>query len=289
MARMVSEHGEKIGPRGLAALLAALLLLLPAQGARAHGPQDPQDEILKEIGVDERSSAQVPPALRFTDQDGRAVRLGDYLGAGPVVLTLNYYTCPMLCPLTFASLIRTMGEMKGLSLGADFRILTVSIDPDERPEAAAARSAEVYRMMAGIRNPSSRWAFLRGEKGDIDAIAAAVGFRYKKVGKDFAHPTVAVVLTPQGKVSRYLYGMDIPPRDLRLALLEASEGRIGPSAALNKVIMYCFEYDPVGKKYVLYAANIMKAAGAATLVLVAALLLVLRKREGSQEKPSQTR
>ena len=257
-------------------LLFAFLLLLPGVALAA----DPQDAILREVGVDEKLGAQVPLDLPFTDASGKAVRLGDYLRDGPVLLTLNYYTCPMLCPLTFRALATTMAEVKDLSPSKDYRIVTVSIDPDEIPEIVRAKANESHALVPGLKDADSRWPFLYGGAESIRGLTEAVGYRYRKVGTEFAHPSVEIVLLPGGKVSRYLYGFEIAPRDFKLALLEASEGKIGASYARNAVLMYCFKYDPVGKKYMLYARNIMRAAGAVTLILLAGLLIVLWRRYG---------
>ncbi|HEU5359747.1 MAG TPA: SCO family protein, partial [Candidatus Deferrimicrobiaceae bacterium] len=189
------------------------------------------------------------------------------------------YTCPMLCPLTLRSLLGTVEQMKGIELGRDFRIVSVSIDPEDRPETARARAEEIYAALKGIPDPESRWPFLLGDERSIGALTGAVGFRYRKVGSEFAHPDVAVVLTPEGRISRYLYGIQQAPVDLKLALIEAAGGDIGESTALNRVLLFCFQYDPVGKRYALYARNIMKAGGVLTLVLLGGLLLVLWRRD----------
>lgn len=254
----------------------AAALLLPPSGS-CHGPETP-DEILKAIGVDEKLGGAVPLGLAFRDEKGRSVKLGDYFGKGPVVLTLNYYTCPMLCPLTLHSLFGSVERMGGISLSRDFRIVTVSIDPDEKPESARGRAGEMHSMMEGIRDPGSRWAFLYGGKGEIDVLAEAVGFRYRKLENEFAHPNVVVVLTAKGKISRYVYGIDPEPRDLKLALIEAADGRIGESSLAHRALLFCFQYDPVERKYALYARNIMKAGGVVTLVLIGVLYLFLWKR-----------
>ena len=230
--------------------------------------------------MDERPGAMIPADLPFTDASGKAVRLADYLGNGPVLLTLNYFTCPMLCPLTFRGLAATMAEVKDLSPSRDYRIVTVSIDPAEVPEIVRAKANESHALVPGLVDPDSRWPFLYGDAETIRRMTEAVGFRYKKVGAEFAHPSVQIFLSPDGKVSRYLYGVEIAPRDFKLALLEAAKGKIGASSAGNALLMYCFKYDPVGKKYMLYARNIMKAAGAVTLILLAGLLAVLWRRYG---------
>ncbi|MFA6148424.1 MAG: SCO family protein [bacterium] len=263
----------------------AFLLLLAALVAADVLAADPQDAILREVGVDEKPGAAIPRDLPFTDASGKPVRLADYLGDGPVLLTLNYYTCPMLCPLTFRSLAATIAQVKGFSLERDYRVVTVSIDPDEIPEIARAKANETHAMLTGVRDADARWPFLYGSAGSIRRLAETVGYRYRKVGQEFAHPAVMIVLSPGGKVSRYLYGVEIDPRDLKLALIEASEGKIGASSAENALLMYCFRYDPVGKKYMLYARNIMKAVGAVTVILLAGLLTVLWRRYGKAAEP----
>lgn len=264
---------------GIGRLLAALLLAavcLPLPAA-AHTEAD---ALLPEVGVDEKPGGRVPLDLAFTDVSGKRVRLSDsFSGGAPVLLTLNYFACPMLCPLTFRSLTGTVRAMGGLSLDRDFRIVTVSIDPEEVPDLARAKSRETHAMLPGLKAPDDRWPFLMGNAPEIDALTRAVGMRYTRLGKnDFAHPTVAIVLTPDGRVSRYFYELDIRPQDLRLALIEAAGGKIG-NPVLNRVLLYCFHYDPVGRKYALVAANVMKAGGAAVLALLSVLLLFLWRRE----------
>lgn len=248
---------------------------LPLEANAVH---DPQDDILKSIGVDEKLGGAVPLDARFRNEKGDEVRLGDYFTGGPVLLTLNYYTCPMLCPLTLRTLLGTVEKLKGIDLARDFRIVTVSFNPEDRIETARTRAGEIHDVMEGIPDPAARWPFLLGDAKAVGALTGAVGFRYRKVENEFAHPDVVVVLTPEGKISRYLYGIEQDPLDLKMALLEASGGSIGESTALNQVLLFCFQYDPVGKKYALYARNIMKAGGVLTIALLGGLLLVLWKR-----------
>jgi protein SCO1/2 len=258
-------------------ILVAWVLTLPPAVALGHEKETP-DDILKQIGVDEKLGGQVPPGLLFRDAEGRSVRLGDSFGGGPVLLTLNYYTCPMLCPLILRNLLAATDRMGGISLARDFRIVTVSIDPDERPGSARDRAGEMHAMMKGTADPGSRWPFLLGGREEIGTLADAVGFRYRKVENEFAHPNVVIVLTAGGEISRYLYGIEQEPRDLKLALIEAAGGRIGESEAVNRALMFCFHYDPVQRKYALYARNIMKAGGVLTLVFLGVLYLALWKR-----------
>ncbi len=260
----------------LLTVLAVATALFPPR-LRAHTAQD---ELLPDVGVDEKLGAQLPLDLAFSDQDGKPVRLGDYLTGGPAVLTLNYYSCPMLCPLIFRNLTNTVNAIQGLSLGKDFRIVTVSIDPEETTARARDKAQETWRMLPALADPQRRWPFLLGQAPEIDRLTKTVGVRYVRLEKnDFAHPSVLVVLTPQGKVARYLYGIEQRPADLKLALVEAAGGRIGGSAFLNQVLLYCYHYDPVGKKYALAAMNIMKIAGGAVLLLLGVLRLTLWRRE----------
>lgn len=255
-------------------LLGWLCLASPAESVQLS-----EQEILRRIGVDEKPGAVIPRELQFMDQNGKTVTLGSYLTGEPVILTLNYYSCPMLCPLTFRNLIGSMEGMQGLSLARDFRIVTVSIDPDETIGRARQKVAETRGMLGGT-DPGDRWPFLIGKATEIERLAGTVGYRYLQLGKNnFAHPSVLVVLTPDGRVARYLYGLELKPRDLKLALIEASDGRIGGSAVINRVLLYCFHYDPEGRKYALAAINIMKAAGAAILLLLGVLFFSLRRQE----------
>jgi protein SCO1/2 len=276
------------GPSGiLSRLLAPLLIsaaLLVPPPSFAHTEAD---ALLPEVGVDEKLGGSVPLDLAFSDAQGKPVRLADYVSGGsPVLVTLNYFACPMLCPLTFRKLADTIKAVGGLSLERDYRIVTVSIDPEEIPELARAKSKETHAMLPGKAALDSRWPFLRGNPPEIDALTRALGIRYTRLGKnDFAHPTVAIVLTPEGRVSRYFYDLDIRPNDLRLALIEAAGGKIG-NPVLNRVLLYCYHYDPAGRKYALIATNVMKVAGGGAALLLLLLLAALWRRERAKgEKP----
>ena len=260
--------------------LAVFLLPLLALDIRTAFPHGAEDEALAGVGVDEKLGTRVPPDLTFRDQEGRTVRLGDFLGDGPVILTLNYYACPTLCPVFLRALSKTVDAVKGLSLASDYRIVTVSIDPRDTVELARAKAGETYGMLPRFTGIDRRWPFLLGRQESINRLTQSVGFRYVRVGKnDFAHPSVLLILTPDGRVSRYLYGIDHRSQDLKLALIEAADGKIGGSSLMNRVILYCYHYDPVGKRYALVATNIMKIVGVLVLALLALLLFVLWKRE----------
>jgi protein SCO1/2 len=239
-----------------------------------------EEEILKQIGVDEKPGARVPLDLTFSDEHGKKVTLGKFFSGNPVILTLNFYSCPMLCPLTFRNLVKNINKIQGLSLGKDFNIVTVSFDPAETAARTREKASETHAMLGKISDPEQTWPFLFGAQPQIENLTGAVGYRYLSLGKNnFAHPAVLMILTPDGRVARYLYGLEQEPRDLKLALIEASDGKIGGSTVLNRVLLYCFHYDPVGKKYALAAINIMKIAGGMVLLFLALLVFGLWRAE----------
>ncbi|AJE04950.1 hypothetical protein GPICK_14405 [Geobacter pickeringii] len=277
-------------------MVAGILTLAPVAGpggaADAHQQdpfrRDPADEILRQIGVDEKPGARIPQELVFTDTTGKTVRLGDFFDDGPVILTLNYYSCPMLCPTIFRNLAGTMETMKGLSLAKDFRIVTVSFDPGEPLSRALEKESETHAMLRGTPVPAGRWTFLTGHEPEIRRLTTTVGYRYVKTDEvNYAHPAVIVILTPDGRVARYLYGIEQSPRDLKLALMEASDGKIGGSPLMNRIILACYHYDPVGKKYALLASRVMTGAGIVTLVAVGVPLALFwrRERRSGRERP----
>ena len=230
--------------------------------------------------MDEKLGARLPLELSFTDLAGRPVTLGKYFTGEPVILTLNYYSCPMFCPLTFRNLTETIRQVQGLTLSRDFRVITVSIDPDESLSLMQGKAQEIYDGFKDLSDPAQRWPLLMGQQAEIDRLVKTAGYRYQRLEKhNFAHPSVFIVLTPDGRIARYLYGIELRPRDLKLALIEASDGKIGGSAVMNRVLLYCFHYDPAGKKYALAAINVMKIAGAAVLALLAILVTVLWRAE----------
>lgn len=269
-------------------LAAALLLALcPPVHALASAGKDPTEaddadsttpEILRGVEIDERLGAAVPADARFVDADGRPVRLGDWLGQGrPVVLILAYYNCPMLCGLVLGGAARSMRQT-GLELGKDFQALTVSFDPRETPALALDRQAG-YLQAVGKPEAKRSWAFLTGREPDIQALTRAVGFHYRfdPATQQFAHAAAILVLTPEGRVSRYLYGVDFPPKDLRLALVEAGGGRVGTS--FDKVLLTCYRYDAAGRRYRPYVFGFIRAGGLLVFAALAAALAVFWRRE----------
>ncbi|MEW6367564.1 MAG: SCO family protein [Acidobacteriota bacterium] len=259
------------------AFVPAWLLLLgcAVPGASAQAPRaEPMPKQLEGVEVTERPDSPIPLKLEFTDEDGRAVRLGDYFKRGrPVILTLGYYECPMLCTLVLNGLIETLKTIEWTP-GLEYEIVTVTINPAETYRLARLKK-ENYLTEYGRAGAAMGWHFLTGREENIKALAGAVGFGYKYDERieQYAHPAVIIVTTPEGHVSRYLYGIKYEPKTLRLALVEASEGKIG--STVDQVILYCYHYDAAAGRYAPAAMKLMRIGGVATLVTVAGLLAYL--------------
>jgi protein SCO1/2 len=230
------------------------------------------------VEIEERLGQPVPLDAAFTGVDGKPVRLGEILGKGrPVVLSLVYYNCPMLCGLVQTGMARAMRET-GLTLGRDFDALTVSFDPRETSQLAAERQRG-YLQAVGRPEAAASWSFLTGQPPEIRALTEAVGFRYAydERTRQFAHPAALFVLTAQGKVSRYLYGVEFPSRDLRLALVEAGEGRVGTS--FDRLLLTCYRYDAASRTYEPYVVGFIRVAALSVLGGLAVTLAVFWRRE----------
>jgi protein SCO1/2 len=242
---------------------------------------------LQGIDVVEHLGDYVPFDLIFTDDAGKTVRLGDYFNqAKPVLLILGYYECPMLCKLVFNGVSDGVRELSWQP-GKDFQMLTVSINPLETHELAAAKKKN-YVEALGRAGARDGWAFLVGDESQSRALADAVGFEYYyDESRDlYAHPAVIFLLAEDGKITRYLYGIQFPEKDLRLGLLEASEGKIG--STMDRIILYCFHYDPDARGYVLFAGNVMRLGGVVTLIALALLLGLLWMRERRRKSHRET-
>lgn len=257
--------------------ITALLVLAVAVNGYAQVVRDNIDR-LRGIDVEEHLGAKVPLDLTFTNDRGEAVPLSSYFGRGrPVVLVLAYYECPMLCTLVLNGLAKGIDEL-GWEPGDEYTLLTVSIDPSETPQLAAAKKKNLLESI-GMSGTDPGWAFHVGDETQIKALTEAVGFKYfydEKI-KEYAHPAVVTVLGEDGMISRYLYGIEFKKQDLKLALLEASDGKIG--STIDKIILYCYHYDSAAGGYVLFATNLMKLGGAVTLVLMTIFLAILWIRD----------
>jgi len=257
------------------ALFGLPLLLLPAFAAAQMGaappPRPATPGVLQEVGFDQRLGESVPLDLAFTDEAGRSVKLADYFGKKPVVLSLVYYDCPMLCTLSLNGLAGAL-EVLSFVPGQEFEVLTVSFDSRETPALAAAKK-KAY--MARYRRPGAHagWHFLTGSDESIAALTRAVGFRYvwDEATRQFAHPAGVVVLTPEAKISHYLFGVEYAPKDLRLALVAAASGRIGNAA--DRLLLYCYSYDPQNGRFSASILNIVRLLAVLTVVGLAAFIL----------------
>lgn len=259
--------------RGSRVFLVLLVLSLLASVAAAQ-PASMRPPVLKDVGIDQLLNNQVPAELTFHDEDGRTVRLGDYYGDKPIVLSLVYYDCPQLCTQVLTGLLGTLKTLP-MSPGQDFISLTVSFDPKEKTPLAAAKKRE-YLERLGKPEAAAGWHFLTGEESQIVALTRSVGFRYvwDPVTSQYAHASGIMVLTPDGKVSRYFYGIEYAPRDLRFGLLDASAGKIGSLA--DQIILYCYQYDPTRGTYSLVLMRLLRIFAVITLVSIVGLILFLR-------------
>jgi protein SCO1/2 len=261
--------------------LAVTLALCPA-AARAQFTDPMQNlgkrpDLLKDVSIDQKLNSSIPLNLVFRDEHGRSVELGQYFGRKPVVLSLVYYTCPMLCTQVLNGLDRALKEIP-MSIGKDFNVVTVSIDPADRPVLAEAKQA-LYTGMYGRPGAAQGWHFLTGDEPQIKQLADAVGFRYAydPDSKQFAHAAGIMLLTPQGKISRYYYGVQYPVRDLRLGLVEASQGKIG--SPVDRILLFCYHYDPHTGKYGLLISRIIQLAGILTVLIGGIFLILLFRGE----------
>ena len=234
-------------------------------------------EPLREIGFEQNLNQQLPLDLPFRDDTGRTVRIGDYFGKKPVVLAFVYYECPMLCSQVLGSLTKTLRTM-ALVPGTDFDIVTVSFDPRETPGVAAAKKAE-YIARYDRPEAAAGWHFLTGEQMPISELTKAAGFRYvwDEQTKQFAHPSGIIVVTPEGKPARYLFGVEYGPRDLRLAIVEASQGQIG--SPVDSLLLYCYHYDPMTGRYGLVIMKMLRIAGIGTVLAIGSFIVLMVRRD----------
>lgn len=250
---------------------------------RATAPGAPPAEAplpappVKDIGFDQKIGDLVPLDLAFTDEAGKTVHLRDYLGKKPVVLSLVYFDCPMLCGMTTDGLVRSLRALR-MSVGTEFDVLSVSFDPRETSEMASAKKGPVMRQY-GRKGGAEGWHFLTGGKASVDALTKAVGFRYvwDAEQKQYAHATGVLVLTPQGRIARYFFGIEYPAKDLRLGLIEASEEKLG--SVVDQLLLLCYHYDPKVGRYTATVRNFLRGGAVLTIVAVAGLVLTLLKRE----------
>lgn len=258
----------------------------PTQGyiAAPGVPSSTMPKPLMEIGFDQHVDEKLPLDATFRDEEGRTVTLGSFYGARPVVLGFVYYECPMLCTQVLNAITTTVNTLS-LNAGTDFDLVLVSFDPRETPAQAAAKKAEY---VARYKRPGTEngWHFLTGDEAQIKRVTSAAGYRYAwdEQTQQFAHPTGIIVTTPDGRLARYLFGIEYGPRDLKFALMEASEGRVG--SVVDSLLLYCYHYDPMTGRYGIYIMRTLRIAGVATVLLIGMYIVVMVRRERLQQTPA---
>jgi protein SCO1 len=273
-------HSRNLVPAAVAGSIGLAVVLL-ASSAFAQmmskgimsPPANARPPKLGNVGIEQHLDAQVPPDLTFRDDTGKIVKLGDYFGRKPIILDLAYYNCTMLCGEVLLGLTGAM-KMVSFNVGDEYDVITVSFNPKETPELAAAKKKD-YVQRYGRPGAEQGWHFLTGQPDAINALTKAVGFQYQYDPKinQYAHATAIMVLTPQGKISRYFYGVDFPPKDLRLGLIEASQNKIGNP--VDAILLYCYHYDPATGKYGAIVTNILQLGAGITILIVGVMLLIL--------------
>ena len=275
--------GNKFKSMMLAAVLAtSLTALAQPPSTFMRGASQPASQVMPEelegVGITQKLDQQIPLDLTFKDETGKTVQLGEYFGSGkPVILNLVYYTCPMLCGEALAGEASALAVLK-FTPGKEYEIVSVSFDPDETPQdAAAKKKVYVDRMNEHLQPKTSgeAWHFLTGQKPEIDKLTQAVGFRYRRDPKtgQYIHSTALMIVTPHGKIAQYYYGVEYSPRDIRLGLIEASRNKIGN--LVDAVEIYCCRYDPNTGHYNAIISKILSLAGAATVLLLGGFVFAM--------------
>jgi protein SCO1/2 len=257
---------------------------LPGYSRAPGTPASVMPSPLTEVGFDQRLNERVPLDVELVDEEGRTRALGAYFGARPIVLAFVYYDCPMLCTQVLSAMTSAL-RVLSLEPGKDFDIVAVSFDPRETPADAATTKA-VFIERYGRSSAGEGWHFLTGSEASIARLTSAAGFRYvwDEETRQFAHPSGIVVLTPDGRLARYLFGLEYGPRDLRLSLVEAAAGRIG--SPIDTVLLYCYQYDPAKGRYGLVVMGTLRIAGILTVLALGALVTIMLRRERGKRQLS---
>jgi protein SCO1/2 len=296
MTNRLSRRSLNVCVLCFASVLASMLLCSPqtasAQRFATGGPygapagRSPNAEFLRDVGIEQHLDAQLPLDVMFKNESGESVRLGDYFTGKPVVLMLVQYRCAMLCTQVLNGFLKSAQAIP-LEMERDYQVIAVSFDPHEGPELAAAKKrhyVRVYRRGGAEKG----WHFLTGDQQSIDRLTQAVGFhyRYDEKSRQFAHGSGICIATPGGRLSRYLYGIEYAPSDLRLGLVESSSGRIG--TAVDQILLLCYHYDPLTGQYGLAIAGALRLAGILTVLALGCFMFAMYRREKLIEKLVRT-
>lgn len=257
-------------------VIVVVLIVAMSMTARAQD-QVTSARIFKEVGIDQKLNEQIPLDLEFRKEDGRLVRLDEYFHSKPVILSLVYYECPMLCTQVLNGMVETFRTMK-FRAGEEFTVLSVSINPRETSELAMKKK-HLYLKKYDRVGAERGWHFLTGDEPSIKKLADAVGFRYvyDEATNQFAHASGIMVLTPEGKVARYFYGIEYAADDLRFAVIEASNNQIG--SVVDQLLLLCYHYDPMTGKYGFVITSSLRIAGVITILAIAGFIFVMIRRE----------
>ncbi|MGN6371083.1 MAG: SCO family protein [Phycisphaerae bacterium] len=258
-------------------LLLLVFIVCAAIGGAARGAdQSPQAKLLDGVGIDQKMGSQVPMDLQFRDENGNLVRLKDLQRGKPIILSLVYLKCPMLCTLVLNDLLSTVKTIPQTA-GDEYDIWTVSFDPKEGPAIATEKKEGYLDAYSRVKHivPTAGWRFLTGDEENIKKLTDAVGFHYRwdEKTQQYIHPAGIMILTPGGKIARYFFGIDYDPTDIRLSLVEASANKI--ATPTDRLLLFCYHYDPRTGKYGLAVANTLRAGGALTLLLLGGMLFGL--------------
>ena len=271
--------------KGFSAAIFALAMthIVAPEAARPHDDKvapiasHNQPEIFKDIGIEQKLGTRLPLETTFRDQTGASVSLQDNLSDKPAVLVFSYFDCPMLCPLVLEGLVRSLKPLP-FDAGSDFDVFVISIDERDGPETSRKKHREIVSRY-GRDSSGVAWHFLTGEKSAIEEVTQSAGFTYAwdEASKQYVHASGIFILTPRGEIARVLYGIDYAPRDIRLALVEASAGTIG--SAIDQVLLYCYHYNPLTGKYGFVIMGALRLAGLSTVLAMATYIITMLRRE----------
>jgi protein SCO1 len=281
---LLPPSDSRLAPRAsrLFSLLFFAYCLLPVAFSSAH--DDGRPIALRGVALEQRLGERLPLEREFRDETGRTVRLGDYFGKRPVILTLAYYDCQELCPLTLEGLLSALRALS-FSAGKEFDVLAVSFDPKDTAALAAAKRDDAVARY-GRSDAGAGWHFLTGVDASIHSLTEAAGFRFNEDERNggFGHATGIMVVTPDGRLARYFYGVEFSPRDVRLGLIEAAAGKIG--SPIDQLLLFCYHYDPATGKYGLLVMKLLRVAAVVTVLALAGFIIVMLRRD-AQAKPQE--
>jgi protein SCO1/2 len=255
------------------------------QGGVFRGPQGtstPPPSILKQVGIEQHLNGQLPLDLKFRDEIGREVKLGDYFGKKPIVLSMVYYECPMLCGEVLNGEASVFSAIK-FDIGKEYEVVTVSFDPRETPDLARAKKRNFVERY-GRPGGDEGWHFLTGSQESVDALTKAVGFNYAwdRQTQQFAHAAAIMVVTPEGKISQYFYGVEYSPKDLRFGLVQASNNKVGN--VVDQILLYCYHYDPRTGRYGAIVSRALSIGGALTVLILGGFIIIMFRLEPQRNR-----